>query len=266
MARVQAEVDGSTLRIQTENVNGLAVDRALLAEPGVDAVQIDGAEVAKGAGTWSFSLSKGAWQKGDARPAATEKQLGAEGPIRDVFNAPVVFSYGTAEPGTARAAREVAEAWAARFGAEAVYPVVPDHALYADAVRDVNLVIVGTPQSHRFLRRHGAGLSLTFEGATLKMGAHRFTGRTLGAAFVAQSPLRRDRSWLVVISRNAAGLHLSRSLPALLPDFIVYDDRVAGAAGEQVLGETKVVAAGFLGHDFRPPATLEPAADGDASK
>lgn len=266
MARVQAEVDGHTLRIQTENAGGVAVDRARLGAARIDSVELDGTVFPGGSEDWSFVRSGATWKQGDGRPGAKEKQLGAEGPIRDVFNAPVVFSYGAAEPASARAAREVAEAWAARFGAEAAYPLVPDHALFEDAVRDVNLVIVGTPASHKLLRRYANHFALKFEAGALHVGSSRFDARNIGAAFIAQSPLRKDRSWLLVISRSAAGLHLSRSLPALLPDFVVYDEGIAAAAGQQVFGETRPVAAGFFDHKFRLPASLTPAATTDGGQ
>ncbi len=262
MATVDATLEPDALRIQTKNVNGLAVDRKQLPQAAPRSVRIDGQSLAWREGTLELTHStSGSWSLGANHPGPGEKRLGAEGPIRDVFNGPVVFSYGTRDRASGRAAKEVAEAWAARFGAEAKYAVVPDFALVADRVRDVHLVLVGTPDSHAWLRRHGSSLPVRTEMGALKIGTRDFPGPGVGAVFIAQSPFRRDRSWLVITARDAAGLYLSRSLPALLPDYIVFDERVAAAAGEQVLGETPVLAAGFWDHDFRP---LQPRAGAGA--
>ena len=44
------------------------------------------------------------------------------------------------------------------------------------------------------------------------------------------------------------------SLPDLLPDFVVYDEKVAPARGQLVLGSASLRAAGFFGLDWSLPA------------
>lgn len=251
MARLSVQRVQDRLEVQTSDLEGFSLDADHW--PNLTTLRIDGVDQPRGTGALQFKRGDGGgFRRGLSQPAPGEKQRGAEGPIRDVFNEAVVVSFGTERAELRIAAREIAQAWAERFGASADLPVQPDFELRDDAIRDQNLILVGTPSSHSWLRRFSSRLPLAVDDQSISVAQSRFRAKGLGAVFMMQSPLRQDRTWVVITAPDAAGLYLSRSLPALLPDFIVYDERVADAAGEQVLGTTPVLAAGFYDHAFKP--------------
>jgi len=61
---------------------------------------------------------------------------------------------------------------------------------------------------------------------------------------------------LVVEGTTAEGTWRSTSLPDLLPDFIVYDEAVAPARGQQLLSAGAARAAGFFKVDWSLPGDL----------
>jgi hypothetical protein len=86
----------------------------------------------------------------------------------------------------------------------------------------------------------------------------------VGAIFVRPNPRHPDRYVVVVTAPRAAGIWRALSLPQMLPDFVVYDDELAPAAAEVVLGrDAKVVAAGFFDDAWKLPKELR---DPDAKR
>jgi hypothetical protein len=61
---------------------------------------------------------------------------------------------------------------------------------------------------------------------------------------------------------GVAGLRRGLSLPRLVPDFVVYDEGVAGARGQLELGGATVRAAGFFERDWSLPADIADPLDG----
>ena len=90
-------------------------------------------------------------------------------------------------------------------------------------------------------------------GAKIRVGTVTYEGVEVGAAFVRPSPARPDRYVAVVLSPSAEGTLRAFSLPDLLPDFVVYDTKVAGARGQLVLGSASLRAAGFFEPDWSLP-------------
>jgi hypothetical protein len=79
----------------------------------------------------------------------------------------------------------------------------------------------------------------------------------VGVAFVYPDPNRRERLLGVVSGNGPEGLWRILALPALLPDFVVFDHGADAAAGEQVLGsDAYVLAAGFFRSDWTLPENL----------
>jgi hypothetical protein len=86
-------------------------------------------------------------------------------------------------------------------------------------------------------------------------------GTEVGAAFVVPNPRRPDRYLVVVEGVDAPGTWRSLSLPSLLPDFVVYDVKLAPARGQMLLGAGSVRAAGFFKNDWSlPEVTADPLA------
>ena len=180
-------------------------------------------------------------------------ELDGYAPVREVFDTPMVFVVGTADPAQTRVNERVARAWARRAGVPLAYPVVTDDAL-TDAMADGRtLVLVGTPQSHRVLARLADRLPLRFDGADLLVGAQRHTGADLGAVFATHHPDHPERALLVITGNSPAALYRSLSLPDLIPAYTVFDGRVAPARGRVLLGGlARVRAAGFFDAEGRP--------------
>jgi hypothetical protein len=68
----------------------------------------------------------------------------------------------------------------------------------------------------------------------------------LGAIFVYPNPQNPARYVVAVEAGDARGLYRAMSLPQQLPDFVVFDSKVASAAGQQILGDAQVLAAGYF--------------------
>jgi hypothetical protein len=92
--------------------------------------------------------------------------------------------------------------------------------------------------------------AITFAGKT-------FTGEQLGAAFVHPHPKDPSKYLLVVEGVDALGTFRALSLPELLPDFVIWDARLAPARGQQVLSFGVARAAGFFDLRWQPPAQID---------
>ena len=69
-------------------------------------------------------------------------------------------------------------------------------------------------------------------------------------AFVYPNPKHRAR-YVLVTRRDEPTRHLRAiALPELLPDFIVYDDKIAPARGAIILGAATPLAAGLFRQDW----------------
>ncbi len=268
MGRVDAVIakDGK-LTLATGSVEGVSVDRALA---GLDAsapvdVAIDGATIGfAGGAAIELHRDGDTWKPGTAPHPAGGKRAGVEGPIRDAFLGPVAFVYGTLDPGTMRANREVAEAFAHRRpGMDVHYTVVSDRELDPSLAATHSLFVVGTARDNLVLRALDPDLPVHADATTLSLGTHRYTGDGVGAIAVFPNPRHPDRYVIAIEATGVRGIWRALSLPELLPDFVVYDDRLAGAAAQQVLGaHASVLAAGFLNDDWSVPADV---ADPDAA-
>lgn len=205
----------------------------------------------------------GHWQTGAAPP------LRGGGPIREVFDTPLVVVYGASDASEARINARVAKHWASRGGVRASYPVVRDDA-YTDAMgAGRTLVLIG--RHNRVYERMAARLPVRFDGDAVVIGERRYAGDDVGAVFSAPNPDDPARTVLVVAGANPLGTARSRALPDLLPEYVVYDARVAPARGRVILGPAaNVVAAGFfdsalapVGEDGDPVATSITAGEGE---
>jgi predicted esterase len=254
MAVVDAEAKSATsVVVKTESAG--AFELARTGPIGKDAVEaeIDGQKLSFAAGE-PIQLVKrdGKWQKG--KVASTGKRAGVEGPIRDAFMEPLVFVYGSLDERTRRANREVAEAFArTRHGPGVAYRVLSDRELSPGIERDHGLFLVGNTSDHALLRE----LSLPIRAAdkAIVFGERKHDAPGVGAIFIHPNPRHPDRYLVVITAPTAAGIWRALSLPQMLPDFLVYDDALAPAAGEVVLGnDAKVVAGGFFDQSWKLPS------------
>ncbi len=261
---VDARVRSSTaIDVTTKGIVALALDRdeRLLDRAGAITVRIDGGTVSFAEGEPLALHKEGdVWAAGPAHHDAPFKHGNVTGPLRDAFHEPLLFVYGADDPAQTHANEEVARAWASmRWGVTVHYPVLSD-AEFLDRgeplANERALFLVGNAQSNRVLRALEPDLPIKVDESAVVVGTERFTGEQLGAAFVRPNPKRPDRYLVVVEGVDALGTWRSLSLPDLIPDFIVYDARVAPSRGQILLGAGMARAAGFFRQDWSLPATL----------
>lgn len=224
-------------------------------------VTLDGATLAVGdAEPLVFHKDDGGWKKGPATHDRPWKRGEVTGPFRDVFRSPLLFVYGADDPATARANEEVARAFATiRWGVSVRYPILSDAEFFARGealANDKALFLVGNARGNRVVRALEADLPIRVDGDAVVLGGQRITGSQLGAAFVRPNPRRPDRYVAVVLGVDALGTWRALSLPDLLPDFVVYDERVAPARGQMLLSAASVRAAGFFQNDWSLPSSF----------
>ncbi|MEZ4371628.1 MAG: prolyl oligopeptidase family serine peptidase [Polyangiaceae bacterium] len=250
--KVAVDVSGITaLRFVPPLPKGLqsAKLRARVAEQDLE-LDVEKQELRRSAEGWSVSPI--------AAVPTGHKRRGVEGPIRDVFLEPVTFVYGTRRQATSRATLEVAKAWAnGRGSADISYPVVADRDLPASAMTSSNLFLIGGARDNLVSARFASGLKSRTETDKLMLGNAEFAGSDVGCLYIEPHPLSPEHYLLVLDAVSAQGYLLTNTLPALLPDFIVYDTSVVPAAGQQVLGDARVRAGGFFDWDWSLPESVQ---------
>jgi hypothetical protein len=192
------------------------------------------------------------------KPESTglQKRAGLAGPMRDAFFEPLVFVYGTQDPAQIRANKDTARAWARiKWGVDIRYPVVSDREYEDELGETHSLVLIGNSDSNQVVRdlesslpfRVGSkSISAVHEGSTLK----EWKGKDLGVAFIYPNPKHPSRYVLVLEGTSALGTFRAIALPELIPDYMVFDQRIAGARGQVVLGGAPTLAAGFFRRDW----------------
>jgi hypothetical protein len=94
------------------------------------------------------------------------------------------------------------------------------------------------------------------DGDSVVVGSERIKGAELGAAFIRPNPKHPESYVAVVEGVDALGTWRSLSLPDLLPDFVVYDSRVAPSRGQVLLRSGSLRAGGFFENDWSLPAKV----------
>lgn len=253
-----------TGRVRTDGVAAMTLaPPAGLVRPGVTALRldVDGEPVELPIGrASSLRRSGGRWS---LAPRVTVR---SGGPIREVFDTPMVFVVGTGDARALPLYERAARVWSRRAGVPLRYSIVRDDS-YTDAMGEGRtLVLIGTPRDHRLLARMADRLPVGLGADAITVGARRFESADTGVVFTAPDPDRPERAVLVISGRSPTAVLRSHSLPDLLPAYVVFDERVAGARGRVLLGPAaSVLAAGFFDDggrvigDDRDPVT--PAGD-----
>src|SRR5439155_6184974 len=117
-----------------------------------------------------------------------------------------------------------------------------------------SLVLVGNAESNRVVRDLEPQLPFKVAGnaivAATDGATKEWKGKDLGVAFIYPNPKHPSRYVLVLEGTSALGTFRSVSLPELLPDFMVFDDRVALSRGQIVLANGTPLAAGLFRSDW----------------
>jgi poly(3-hydroxybutyrate) depolymerase len=269
---VQARIDGrAAVSLSTRGVAALELDRdpARIDDAAPLHVSVDGQPMVFQAGE-PVRLHRDPahdgeqpWRAGDIVTDRPRKRGHVTGPFHDVFHEPILFVWGATDPVQARANEETARSWArVRWGVRVEYPVISDEDFYARGeplANDRALFLVGGASSNRVVRDLGDSLPIRIEGDDVVLGSTHISPRDarspsqLGAAFIFPNPRRPDRYVVVVEGVGPLGTWRSRSLPEMLPDYVVYDEGVAPAHGQPILGAATLRAGGFFKQDWSLP-------------
>lgn len=243
-SRIDAErLASGELRLRTRNVAALELLRGPppLLPPEELRVSVDGAALSFGASERVALQREGdAWRSG--APAPDARPLG---PALDALLERPRFVWGSGDPRTAAANREVARLLAARWTAELEPPLIMDREL-TPRDDDTSLVLVGSVDDHAVLGPLRGRLPIEASAGALRYGDVTTRQPGSGAVFIARDPRRPSRHLLVVTAAGAPGLWRALSLPTLLPDFLVYDERLRRATQEQLLSGAPVLAGGYF--------------------
>jgi hypothetical protein len=271
---VMARVEGhDTFYVATHGVTELSLDRdaVLVDDAGPVNVTIDGTKLVFQAGE-PIDLhvappalhapqggGRAPWLAGAAPAPRFAKRGTMTGPLRDVFHEPILFVWGASDPAEARINEEVAREWARdHAGVRIDYPVLSDAEFAArgeSLASDHALFLVGNARTNRLVREfeQDPDWPIRVDGDDILVGPTRVHARPgseahpqLGAAFIRPNPRRPDRYVVVVEGTAALGTWRSESLPDMLPDYVVFDEGVAPAHGQLLLGGASVRAAGFF--------------------
>ncbi len=246
-AKVEAELEKTTVRVTTKNVAGLTLNL-----PADTRVILDGKPLTGVGGSLSFTKLTGHWVP---QPLLSSLPLYAkrphlQGPIDDAFMDSFVMVRPTGQPLNAAvgqwAKTELTEAafhWRRYFRGEP--RVKDDSAITDDDIKNSNLVLWGDPSSNKLLARIADKLPIQWNGKEIKVGGKSYDATKHAPAFIFPNPLNPSR-YLVINSGftfpQYAGASNSQQTPKL-PDWAILDLSVPLA--DRVLGKG-VVAADFF--------------------
>ncbi len=255
--RVHARITKGRIELQTDGVRALALDRpaGLPSASTPLTVAIDGKDFVFPPGVPVTLRRAGeGWEPGAPNDTGLRKRRALSGPLRDAFLEPLVFVVGTQLPGLTEANLHVARALAAPpFGVEARWPIIADVDVDASLASTHALFLVGSAQSNAYVARIADQLPLRLEGRQALVGKQRLEGNELGMLFIHPNPLHPGRYVIVLAAPDVAGTLRALSLPRMLPDFVVYDEYVAGARGQMVLGSASLLAGGMFDQQWGLP-------------
>jgi predicted esterase len=251
MGTLDVAREGAEVTVHSEGILGFALDLPR----GVDSVRADGDRIStRNAPRADFVRQGSSWRLGTVEPGDRRKRAGLEGPIRDAYLEPLVFVYGTRDPKLSRANREIATHFATVYSGSAEYPVLADFEATPEKLAGRGWFLVGPPGSNRLTARIDEHLPFRVRDDAIVVGDRVYRGPGVGSLCIHPNPLQPEHYVVVLQAPDAAGIWRAASLPKLLPDYVVYDDEVAAATAEQILGQGRVRLAGF----FRDEWSLAP--------
>ncbi|HVW28975.1 MAG TPA: alpha/beta hydrolase-fold protein [Polyangiaceae bacterium] len=244
--------------VRTRGVDALSLSVRAAGVTGPATVELDGQRFeAEDRDPSAFHRDDGKWTVGPRTASPKEKHAFVEGPIRDAWNGPLAFVYGTLDARQTNAAREVAEHFRARWSGDTRYAVLADRAVPRALGRTHSLFLVGSKDSNLLVRELDAALPFGIEHGAVRAGRALLPGDPeSGVVFIYPNPENPERYVAVLSAVSAAGLFRAMSLPLQLPDFMVFDSRLAPAAGQQVLGDARVLGGGYFDRYWALPRSL----------
>lgn len=256
LARVEAHVASDTIEVRTERVRALALDLdGMPRAAGRLSLRIDGTALSidPPRGWLDLRREGSAWVVGAPQDGPLAKRPGLSGPIHDAYWERLVHVYGTQSP-----AHEATLRRAAERGARSFVPhthtvrqrVLADTEVTPALAASSHLVLYGGPGDNAVLEALRDRLPIRAEPDAIVVGGERVAGRRVGARFVYPSPLSPSRYVLVHTGTDPEAVLAGDTLPAFLPDYVVYDARRMPSARPNV-ARTAYLAAGYFDDRWR---------------
>lgn len=253
-ASVDARIEEGAVVATIEHARAVTFSPAPPLVPGGPLRVRVGDALIEGPAPLTIEKTERGWRRAtQAYPRPNTRRPGLDGPIRSIFHEPLTFVIGTQDPDHTFLNRLVAEHWAHPPGWIIDYPIVDDVDVTDAMIRERALVLVGPPSSNSILARIADRLPIRFTDGAIALGDALHRGPNVGAAFVAPNPLSPERLVLVIAGPTPLGTWRSLSLPDILPDYVVYDERVAPARDRWSCGGTgcEYRAHGFFDLEWR---------------
>ena len=255
-AEVDARIEGGVILASVEHARAVTFSPAPpLVPEGPLEVRV-GEVTLEGPSPLTIERAEGSFRIATQRyPREGARRPGLDGPIRSIFHEPLTFVVGTQDPAHTFVNRLVAEHWAHPKGWIVDYPIVDDTDVTDAMIAERALVLIGPPSSNAILARMADRLPIRIGEDAITLGEEIHRGEHAGVAFVAPSPLAPSRMVLVIAGPRPLGTWRSIALPDILPDYVVYDERVAPARERWACGGTgcEYRAHGFFDMDWRLP-------------
>lgn len=249
-AHVDATIRDGVVSATVEGARAVTFSpTAPLLEEGTPLTVRVGESTITGPAPLTIEEADGAWRLATRSwPEEGSRRAGVSGPIRDVFHEPLTFVIGTQDPDHTLINRLVAERWAHPKGWIVDYPIVDDVDVTDEMMSERALVLIGPPASNSVHARLAARLPIRVDGAGVHLGDEIHRGEQVGVAFVAPNPEYPERAVLVIAGASPLGTWRANDLPDILPDYVVYDERIAPAHDHWACGGTSTCA--YRAHGF----------------
>ena len=210
IARLDAQIEGETLKVTTKNVA-----RLVLTPPKEFELQI--LEINGETRQWT-DFSRVEWQSEAAKIQKTPARCG---PFKNLLRDPFLLVYGNSLDRSA-AARMAAE-WREWTDGDATLKSALE--ISQRDKDNFNLILFGTRESNALLAQIGDELPLELTPKGYRLGEKLVKAKNLGLRMVWKSPWNEKR--LIGV---CSGLWWGQKLPSnhkwdLIPDFLVYDDK-----------------------------------------
>ncbi|MCP4601862.1 MAG: prolyl oligopeptidase family serine peptidase [Proteobacteria bacterium] len=245
------------IHIKTDNVAALTAQNDPILKVDKDAVLfIDEQkfEAVSDVEHWQFYHNGETWIQ-EPKPKCENlcKRPDLAGPMGDAFYEPLIFVFGTGNPGEATLARrlieELRKPWS---GVTVDWIVKADVDVTKDDIDNYSLVLVGTPQGNSLISQVSDQLPIRVTDESVTIGDQEFKGRNVAASFIYPNPLNPDRYAVVHTGVTKEALYHVAHLPRLVPDYVIYDASSWGRKGGRVLGDRRdVLSGGFFDKNWQ---------------
>ncbi len=238
-----------TLDVDTQNVAHFALDLKLLGVTGDVQAKVDGQPLTLPPSMAKAYLSRneGGWIGSDKPPRLEgRKRALVSGPLDDWQRHEALIVYGTRLANETESNQMLAELLASgRSYREAHFPIRRDVDL-TDAEAKKTLVLVGRPAANTVTERFAKAFPVAFDAGGLTLRGARYEGKNVGVAMIRPHPENPSEYVVLYAGVSRTGVLAARHLPELLPDFLVFDERISTKRSSRLLAGRPVLAGGYF--------------------